>query len=298
MPTQNRAPLGGVIAAIATPIDENFQPDVTSFLRLAQQLLRRGCDGLNVLGTTGEATSFSVAQRVRVMRACATSLDLNRLMVGTGTASLADTIELTQLAAELGFSGALVLPPFYYKGVSDDGIAAYFEAIVAATQARPIPLYLYNFPALSGVPFTRPLVARLVKTCQDRLRGLKDSAGDLAYARDIGRDHPDLAIFPSNEACLLDSRQGQFAGCISATCNLNADLCQRAFHHGDAGALARAVAIRALFDGKPLVAGVKCGLAFQYNEAGLARVLPPLVAWTASAQNALAKQLEPLQALL
>jgi 4-hydroxy-tetrahydrodipicolinate synthase len=295
MSTTETAPLAGVIAAIATPVDADLQPDVAAFVRLAQDLLEGGCDGLNVLGTTGEATSFSLAQRTRVMRACAASLDLRRLMVGTGTPSLADTIELTQLAAELGFSGALLLPPFYYKGVSEGGVFAYFKRIVEATQAPPIPLYLYHFPALSGVPFSRPLVQQLRQAFATRVQGLKDSSGDLGYARDIARAHPGFCVFPSNEACLMEARQGLFAGCISATCNLNADLCGRAFRQGDASALARAVAVRALFDGKPLVAGVKSGLAHQRQNPGLARVVPPLVAWNENEQIDLARDLDVLR---
>jgi 4-hydroxy-tetrahydrodipicolinate synthase len=294
MSTPEKTPLAGVIAAIATPIDAQVQPDVAAFLRLARDLLAGGCDGLNVLGTTGEATSFSLPQRAGLMRACAASLDRRRLMVGTGTASLADTIELTQLAAGLGFSGALLLPPFYYKGVSEEGVFAYFAAVVEATQTPPIPLYLYHFPALSGVPFSRPLVERLLQAFAGRIQGLKDSSGDLAYSRDLARAHPRFSVFPSNESCLMEARQGLFAGCISATCNLNAELCRRAFYQGDAAALAQAVAVRALFDGKPLVAGVKSALAHQRREPGLAQLVPPLVAWSNDEQIALARHLDML----
>ena len=112
--------LSGVIAAIATPVDENGAPDVKRAINLARYLLDNGCDGLNVLGTTGEATSFSVDERKSVMDAYkANGLPLQRLMVGTGAASVSDAVALTRHAAELGFAGALVLPPFYYKGVPD-----------------------------------------------------------------------------------------------------------------------------------------------------------------------------------
>ena len=114
-----------------------------------------------MLGTTGEATSFSLDQRKRVMGAYATSgLPLEQMMVGTGAAALADAVALTKHAAELGFAGALVLPPFYYKGVHDDGLVAYIEAILRATTARPIPLYLYHFPAQSGLHWHVALIRR------------------------------------------------------------------------------------------------------------------------------------------
>ena len=127
--------LQGVIAAIATAVDDKGEPDCARSTALASFLLANGCDGLNVLGTTGEATSFSLEQRKRVMSAYrAAGLPLDRLMVGTGAASVADAIALTRHAAELGFAGALVLPPFYYKGVPDDGLFAYVELIVQAIE--------------------------------------------------------------------------------------------------------------------------------------------------------------------
>src|ERR1700716_2769724 len=128
---ENRMPesaLRGVIAAIATPIDQSGEPDCARATKLARHLLDNGCDGLNVLGTTGEATSFSYEQRVGVMRAAAAELDRKRLMVGTGAASLAEATALTRLAAELGFAGALILPPFYYKEVDPQGVFDYLAA--------------------------------------------------------------------------------------------------------------------------------------------------------------------------
>ncbi|HET8973429.1 MAG TPA: dihydrodipicolinate synthase family protein, partial [Pseudolabrys sp.] len=158
-------PLSGVIAAIATAIDEGGAPDLKRAVKLARYLLDTGCDGLNVLGTTGEATSFSLAERKAVMDAYKTNgLPLDRLMVGTGAAAVSDAVALTRHAADLGFAGALVLPPFYYKGVPDDGLVAYIDALVKATAQRPIPIYLYHFPAMSGLPWHVTLIKRLLET--------------------------------------------------------------------------------------------------------------------------------------
>ena len=268
--------LDGVIAAITTAIDDKGEPDSARSTALARFLLGNGCDGLNVLGTTGEATSFSLEQRKRVMSAYATSaLPLDRMMVGTGAAALADAIALTRHAAELGFAGALVLPPFYYKGVPDDGLVAYVDAIVSATAAKPIPLYLYHFPQQSGVPWHPKLVRRLIETFGQRLSGLKDSSGDMSYAREVAAISPDFDVFPSTEAVLLEARDGAFAGCISATANLNSDLCGRAWRDGDKAAYAAAVAIRKLFDGKALVPGIKTVLAHIHKDADWKRLMPP-----------------------
>jgi 4-hydroxy-tetrahydrodipicolinate synthase len=278
-----KARMSGVIAAIATAVDEAGEPDCARSSALARFLLDHGCDALNVLGTTGEATSFSIAQRRKVMTAYREAgLPMGRLMVGTGAAAVADAVELTRHAAELGFAAALLLPPFYYKGVADEGLLAYLETIVAATEARPIPIYLYHFPALSGVPWHVALLARIVSSFGGRIAGLKDSSGDLAFSRAAAAVAPGFAVFSSNEAALMEAREGPFAGCISATVNLNADLCARAYRGGDAAALEAAVNIRRLFDGKPLVAGVKALLAHIHGDPAWARVMPPLTAFSAA----------------
>ena len=278
-----RKTLSGVIAAIATPIGEDGAPDLKRAVKLARFLLDNGCDGLNVLGTTGEATSFSRDERKTVMSAYqAEGLPLDRLMVGTGAAAVSDAVALTRHAAALGFAGALVLPPFYYKGVPDDGLIAYIDALVQATADRPIPIYLYHFPAMSGVPWHVALIKRLLQSFPSRIVGLKDSSGDMAFARSAAAIAPDFAVFPSTEAALIEARSGAFAGCISATANLNADLCARAWRAGDQNALDAAVTIRKLFDGKPLVAGVKALLAHIHGDPALARVKPPLAPFSAA----------------
>jgi 4-hydroxy-tetrahydrodipicolinate synthase len=280
--------LSGVIAAIATAVDEQGAPDAARSLKLARYLIANGCDGLNVLGTTGEATSFSLAQRMGLMSAYREAgLPLDRMMVGTGAAALADALALTRHAAELGFAGALVLPPFYYKGVPEDGLFAVIKGLVDGTCDRPIPIFLYHFPANSGIPWSIALIRRLREAFRDRVVGLKDSSGDMAYAREAAALASDFAVFPSTEAVLIDARNGAFAGCISATANLNADLCARAWRDGDAGALDAAVAIRKLFDGKPLVSGVKSTLAQLHGDPAWARVVPPLAPYS-TADRALA----------
>ena len=151
-----------------------------------------------MLGTTGEATSFSLDERKRVMNAYKDAgLPLDRLMVGTGAAAVADAVALTRHAAELGFAGALVLPPFYYKGVPDDGLVAYIDTIVKATAAKPIPIYLYHYPQQSGLHWhvgAGEAPARHVRHAHRRPEGFlrrhelrARSRGDLARASTCSR---------------------------------------------------------------------------------------------------------------
>jgi 4-hydroxy-tetrahydrodipicolinate synthase len=271
-----RSGLRGVIAAVVTPLSERG-PDATRLVTLAQHLLNSGCDGLNVLGTTGEATSLSVDERMAVMSALAAAdLPMNRLLVGTGAAALADAVNLSRHAAALGFAGILVLPPFYYKNVTTAGVLAYIRSIADATRETSVPIYLYNFPALSGVAYSLPLIGLLLKELGGRIAGLRDSSGDAEYVKDAASLWRSFDVFPSNEAYLLEAHSGVFAGCISATANLNFRHCAKAYRDGDSAALMRATAIRQIFEGLPLVSGVKHLMSEIYGDPSLARVLPPL----------------------
>jgi 4-hydroxy-tetrahydrodipicolinate synthase len=180
--------------------------------------------------------------------------------------------------------------------VPDDGLAAYIDAIVKATADNPIPLYLYHFPAQSGLPWHVALIRRLLDAHRGRIVGLKDSSGDLAYAREAAKLEPGFDVFPSTEAALLEARSGIFAGCISATANCNADLCQRAWAAGDPASSEQAVAIRNLFNGRPLVSGIKALLAHIHGDPVLAAVKPPLAEISAADRTAIVAGYDDIRA--
>lgn len=274
--------LKGVIAAAATPLNDDLSIDLDRLVAHCAYLLGEGgCDGVNLLGTTGEATSFSLDQRLAAMRAVASSgLPLSRFMVGTGAAALDDAVRLTGQAKELGFAGALLLPPFYYKGIGDDAPVAYVTSVIARVGADGLPLYLYHFPANSGVPYAPEAVRRLRDAFPDTVLGLKDSSGDLDYSAGLARDLPGFAVFPSAEAAIGRAAELGFAGCISATANVTGPFAQAAFSGATeaerAQGLADAVAIRAAIAKFPLVAAVKETLALMAGEEGWRRLMPPL----------------------
>ncbi len=280
--------LQGVIAAVPTPVGRMGAPDLARFLRHSEWALANGCDGLNILGTTGEANSFSAAARRQIMAAATAALPGQKLMVGTGTPDLETTAALTNSAAELGYGAALVLPPFYYKGVSDAGLLRYFTALAGATDDTPIPIYLYNFPALTGVPFSVDLVRRLAEETAGRICGIKDSSGDIPYCREIVAAIPGFKVFPSSETVLEGARGDGFAGCISATVNISAPLCGKiwngAAQPGDAAEVAR---IRSAASAVPLIAAVKYLVARRFGDREWERVLPPLVELSAAEKSGL-----------
>lgn len=280
--------LSGVIAAAPTPVAASGEPDTERFLRHAQWALANGCDALNVLGTTGEANSFSAAQRKMVMRAAVSTLDRARLMVGTGTPDLATTTDLTRFAHELGFAAALVLPPYYYKGVSDDGLFAWFERLIEATAAAPIPVYLYNFPQMTGLRFSPELARRLKQAFPARVAGAKDSSGDLAYAAELAKIEG-FDVFPSSETALGRADADGFAGCISASVSVTAPLVARFWRDRDNAALAQRIATaRTQISSVPLIPSVKYLVGQIHGDAEFERLLPPHLPLTGVEKQALA----------
>jgi 4-hydroxy-tetrahydrodipicolinate synthase len=269
------AKIGGVIAAVPTPFTGNSTVDTNAFLEHGRWCLAKGCDVLNVLGTTGEANSFSFSQRSALMVAAAKGLDGDRMMVGTGTPDLETTIALTRQAYELGYAAALVLPPYYYKPVQDEGLIAWFAQVIRETAHTPIGLYLYNFPQLTGIEFSPAMAAKLIKMFPERIRGAKDSSGNLDYARKLAQI-PGFAVFPSNEAALGEAEKDNFAGCISATVNIDPQSSARLWkNQRDQATLDRVRNLRQAIAAHPLIPAVKYLVGKRTGHAVWGNVLPP-----------------------
>jgi len=228
-------------------------------------------------------------------------LPVARFMVGTGVCALEDTVRLTRGACELGFAGALVLPPFYYPDISAAGLVAYVDELVVRVGDERLALYLYHIPQNTGVPWPVEVVAELKAKHPRAVVGLKDSAGDLAYARAVARSVVDFDVFPSSEAALGNARADGFAGCISATANLTARHAHAAWawQGTDSGRVAvkKAGELRALVAGYPLIAAVKAALAQRYDDEAWARVALPLQPLAADARARLDAALAAREAL-
>jgi 4-hydroxy-tetrahydrodipicolinate synthase len=284
--------LKGVIAAAATPLTDNGAIDTAAYLDHCRWLLEHGCDGINVLGTTGEANSIGLAARHSLLDAVgASGLPMTQLMVGTGGCALSDTVELTRHAVQCGFAGQLVLPPFYYKPVDDDGIFAFFARLIDTVADDRLQLYLYNFPQLTGIPFSIAVIQRLIQAYPGVVVGLKDSSGDIDNAVAIVDACPGFAVFPSSEAVLQQGREQGFAGCISATVNLTSADAGRVWQNpATPEAKTRQASIsqiRAYIASYTLVPAIKFLLRRLHDSPVWERLLPPMVPITAAQGDAL-----------
>ncbi len=273
----------GVLVPVLTPFGPDLSPDVDKFVAFCKWLLDEGANGLAVFGTTSEATSLSLAERKSLLEALLDSgVSPARLMPGTGLPSFAETVELTAHAVSLGCRGVLMLPPFYYKNPSDDGLFASFSEVIQRVGDTRLRIYLYHFPAMSAVPLGLNLVGRMIAEYPDVVVGLKDSSGDWDNTAALIREYPGFAVFPGTEVLLLDGLKAGGAGCISATGNVNVRAIRAvidAFPGGGAEKLnGPVVAVRKAIEQYPTVAGLKSLLAHGRGDEAWRTVRPPLTA--------------------
>lgn len=275
----------GVFAAALTPLDADLAPDHDAFIGHARALLEGGCDGVAVLGSTGEANSMPLAQRRALLEAAAGGLPPNRLLMGTGACALADAIEMTRASAAAGVFNVLVLPPFYYKPASDDGVFAFFADLIDAVADDRLRVFLYNFPQLTGFAFEADLIAQLYDRYGTVIAGAKDSSGDWDSMRALCTVVPGFSVYAGTERFLLDILDHGGAGCITATANLTAAACQSVFQAWRNGNRADAehyqaqlTEVRLAMQRYPLVPLQKALLQHRTQSAIWARMLPPFVA--------------------
>jgi 4-hydroxy-tetrahydrodipicolinate synthase len=212
---------GGVLTAALTPLDKDLNCHYAQLVIHLQWLLKRGNDGITLLGTTGEANSFSVDERKRILDAViGAGIPPDKLLVGTGCCSVTDTAMLTRHAWSHNVGGILLLPPFYYKNISDTGLETYISALLDKVGENKIEIYLYHFPQLTGVPFTTKFTERIVSKYQENIVGMKDSGGDWSHMEEVITAIPGFRLYTGNEKFLLPMLKAGGAGCISASANL------------------------------------------------------------------------------
>lgn len=278
----------GIWAAVLTAVGDDFSPDASRAVPYYRGLLQRGCQGINVLGTTGEAMSFSAEQRLNYMeRLSSSGLPMERMMVGTGAASLGDAIRLTRHAFECNYAAALIMPPFFFREASEDGIVDFFDVLFSRTSPPAKSVLLYNFPKMSGVAFRAALVDRLLGEFPDTIAGMKDSSNDANLQAEVVARHPDFAILPGSERDLPAAKARGATGCISGSVALWPELAHEVFAFAKKEKADELTRKRAALDGLPFIPAVRYLTAALCDDSGWERAMPPQVALTAEQRSLL-----------
>lgn len=290
----------GVLSPVLTPFDADHTPDPDRFIRHCRWLLDQDV-GLAIFGTNSEANSMSVAEKRKLFDALLEAgLPPARMMPGTGCCAIPDSIELTKRAVQAGVAGVLMLPPFYYKGVSEEGLYRAFASVIDGVADDRLRVYLYHIPPVSNVPITRGLIARLLKSYPGIVAGLKDSGGDWnntkAMIEEFGPQGFD--VFAGSETFLLADLRAGGPGCITATANVNptaiVQLC-KTWRQADADEQQKRLdGTRAAFAQFPMIPAMKAAIAWKTGRADWAHVRPPLVDLDAAQQQVLQAALDKI----
>ena len=212
----------GVISPVLTPFGSDGAPDADRFIDHAHWLIEEGCTALAPFGTTSEANSLGLDERLELLEALIDGgIDPAMMMPGTGACSVTDAIILTEHAVEAGCKGVLMLPPFYYKNPSEEGLFRFFSEVIEEVGDDDLKIYLYHIPPVSQVGFPLPLIGRLLKAYPKVITGMKDSSGDWSNMKAVMEAYPELEFFPGSEMHLLQGLRAGAAGVISATANVS-----------------------------------------------------------------------------
>ena len=275
-------PFNGVLVPVLTPFTPGGEPDAARFVAFCRWLLDQGAGGLSIFGTTSEANSMAAAERMALLdRLIEAGIPSQKLMPGTGACSMIEAAGLVRHAIGHGCGGVLMLPPFYYKGVSDDGIFAFISAVIDKVASPALRIYLYHIPPVAQVGYSLDLVGRFISAYPQTVVGLKDSSGDWSNTAALLERFPGFAVFPGSEVFLLDALRKGGAGCITASGNVNVPGIRKLYDNWrgpQADTLqAEVTTLRKALQAYPMVPALKRMVAHFHNDPDWAAVRPPLV---------------------
>lgn len=292
--------MSGVFSPVLTPFDKELKPDADKLYRHCRWLLKNDV-GLALFGTNSEANSMSTEEKVGLLEQLVEArLPPGRMMPGTGCCAIPDTVTLSKKAVELDCGGVLMLPPFYYKGVSDDGLYRFFAEVIEGVGDSRLQVYLYHIPPVAQVGISIALIERLLKNYPKTVVGIKDSSGDWENTRTMLEQFKGehFAIFPGSETFLLQGLRHGAAGCISATANVNpaaiAGLAADWQEHGADDRQQALDRVRSIFQGYVMIPAMKAAVAHYSSTAEWRRVRPPLEALTDEQASALCRALDEI----
>jgi 4-hydroxy-tetrahydrodipicolinate synthase len=286
------SPFAGVLVPVLTPFTQSGAPDAGRFIAFCRWLLSEGADGLAIFGTTSEANSMSSGERMELLdRLIAAGIPAAKLMPGAGACSMTEAATLIRHALGHGVGGVLLLPPFYYKGMNDDGLFAFFAGVIDRVGSSALRIFLYHIPPQTVLGLSLTLVGRLIKAYPQTVVGLKDSSGDWNNTAALLDAFPDFAVFPGSEVFLLDGLRKGGVGCITATGNVNVPGIRKVYENWrtpQADALqAEITNVRKTIQAYPMVPALKRIVAHFHHDPEWAAVRPPMVALTEAQSAAL-----------
>ncbi|MBK5268772.1 MAG: dihydrodipicolinate synthase family protein [Acidimicrobiia bacterium] len=270
-------PAEGVWAPTLTPLTDKLDIDHALLVDHCQRLLGSGCHGIVLFGSTGEAPSFSVSERIAALDALLDGgIARDQIVVGTGCSAFPDTVELTRHATQAEVLGTLVIPPYFYKGVSDVGVAAMYGSLCQVI-GSDLSLYLYHFPALSMVPITAGIIRSIRERFPQNLVGLKDSSGQISNLHGFLQDDQ-LAVLPGTERLMLEGARHGGRGVISATANISAPVIRAVWDRRSDPTVddSNMLAVRSIIESTGTIPTMKAWLAHATDYPGWNRVRPPL----------------------
>ena len=289
----------GVLSPVITPFKRDLSPDDDRFVKHCRWLMKHGCAGLAVFGTNSEANSMSVEEKLELLDALVKGgVPAAALMPGTGHCALSDSVKMTREAVRLGCGGVLMLPPFYYKGVSDEGLFRHFSEVIERVGDERLRLYLYHIPPVANVGITLKLIEMLLARYPGIVAGAKDSSGDWANTKAMLDQFKNAGfdVFPGSEVFLLDGLRAGGKGCITATGNINPGAINKLFENWrgpDADALQKDItATRGVMQKYPMMAALKAVIAHFGRDPDWATVRPPLVELALAQSKSLMAELE------
>jgi 4-hydroxy-tetrahydrodipicolinate synthase len=283
-----------VYSAVLTPFKKDLTIDTKLFISHCEFLLKNNIS-LAPLGTTGEANSISVTEKIDLIKTLANSdLPKEKIIIGTGNTSFVDAALLTKTAVENKIYSVLLLPPFYYKNVSDEGVYQYYKEIINLVKSKNLRVFLYNIPQVSGVTISIDLVYRLKKEFSDTITGVKDSSGNFENTKKY-KEIKNFIVYPGSEKFLYDGLHIGCSGCISATTNVNIEAAKliNSFDKSEGEAINKNIkVVRDIFEKYPVIAALK---ATKIKEDSIwSNIRPPLVALNDQQRSNLAKDLKDI----
>ena len=287
----------GVLTPVIMPYKTDYSPDADRLIRQCKWMLSQGV-GLAIFGTNSEGNSLSTDEKIELMdRLVDAGIDTNKMMPGTGCCALTETVKLTAHALSLGCGGVLMLPPFFYKNVSDEGLYATYAEVIQRVGSSNLKIYLYHIPPVANVPISQDLIERLVRDYPSTVVGIKDSSGDWNNTKAmLERQWDDFRVFVGSETFLLANMQNGGSGCISATANVNPAAIYELFANWQSEKAddlqAELNEVRNTFSKFPLIPALKQCVAHYAEDPDWARLRPPLLSLTSSQNSDLIEELK------